>query len=401
MTLEGSSLIFIQSDWNSIINDVGAEAWVSCKYKDSPGIHGKIRTVSNLPSAPSVTISEGFSVENVSTSSITIKHRDSPYTTVFVAPHRTFSSVHKGSVVCLDINDECLAVSFSSKGSQLLVWDTRTEEVKLSLVGHVFGVYRCRFFPSGKVVLSCSSDMTLRIWCARTGQCPVVLKGHTMAVTDIAFISRGRNVLSTSKDGTVKLWHCGDAAFIANIAKVSSSINCCQVTDAPPFIDIGHRQEPDNEKEVETDDKLVIFGCEDGTLECVAIRTRKVIFSFQVESAVNCIALLGADQFVFGCQNGQLFLCNFKNIENRTMCHESNSCILALLPYKDIGFFVSRADGTVIFVPLNECFKRISLTGSNCDPVYDMASDGKYVFTCCRDGAVRLYIVENMLTNFF
>lgn len=60
-------------------------------------------------------------------------------------------------------------------------------------------MYKCRFFPSGKVVLSCGADMYLKIWCAKTGICPVTLSGHKMAVTDIEFVNRGKNVVSSSK----------------------------------------------------------------------------------------------------------------------------------------------------------------------------------------------------------
>lgn len=60
-------------------------------------------------------------------------------------------------------------------------------------------VYKCRFFPSGVVVLSCGADMVLKIWCANTARCPVTLKGHTAAVTDVCIVDRGMNVISVSK----------------------------------------------------------------------------------------------------------------------------------------------------------------------------------------------------------
>lgn len=145
----------------------------------------------------------------------------------------------------------------------------------------------------------------------------------------------------------------------------------------------------------------MIFGCEDGTVQCIAIASRKLIFNFCLESAVNSIALFGKEQFVVGCQNGQIIFYNFKNIENSKNHHESNSCVLSLLSFKDVGIFVSRADGTVLFLPVNGSSKRISLTGPNCDPIYDMAFNGKYIFTCCRDGVVRQYNIENVLNNYF
>ena len=56
----------------------------------------------------------------------------------------------------------------------------------------------CRFFPSGKVVLSGGADLRLKIWSAEDGSCPVTLKGHTggrkphyeLSETDYAVVMR-------------------------------------------------------------------------------------------------------------------------------------------------------------------------------------------------------------------
>ncbi|VDM71462.1 unnamed protein product [Strongylus vulgaris] len=73
-------------------------------------------------------------------------------------------------------------------------------------------VYKCRFFPSGLVVLSAGMDMSVKVWSVETGQCPRTFKGHTMAVTDIAIIGVGREVLSCSHDGSVIKWLCADGS---------------------------------------------------------------------------------------------------------------------------------------------------------------------------------------------
>ena len=45
----------------------------------------------------------------------------------------------------------------------------------------------CRFFPSGKVVLSGGADLRLKIWSTEDGSCPVTLKGHTGGLDSIVF----------------------------------------------------------------------------------------------------------------------------------------------------------------------------------------------------------------------
>lgn len=69
----------------------------------------------------------------------------------------------------------------------------------LNLQGHGGPAYKCRFFPSGVVVITAGADGSSRIWSAETGVNPVVLKGHTMAVTDLAIVEKGRNVLTVSR----------------------------------------------------------------------------------------------------------------------------------------------------------------------------------------------------------
>ena len=51
------------------------------------------------------------------------------------------------------------------------------------LQGHISDVNTCKFFPSGKVVLSGGADLRLKIWSAEDGSCPVTLKGHTGGIS--------------------------------------------------------------------------------------------------------------------------------------------------------------------------------------------------------------------------
>jgi proteasomal ATPase-associated factor 1 len=41
----------------------------------------------------------------------------------------------------------------------------------------------------------------------------------------------------------------------------------------------------------------------------------------------------------------------------------------------------------------------VQLTGPDCDPVYDISFDGTYVYTACRDAAVRKYDVLKIVSS--
>lgn len=77
---------------------------------------------------------------------------------------------------------------------------------KTALKGHVGDIRFAQFFPSNRVVLSTSSDLTCRIWDPFTGDNPRTLEGHKRAVLSAGVIGRGRTLLTAGADGSVRLW---------------------------------------------------------------------------------------------------------------------------------------------------------------------------------------------------
>lgn len=77
-----------------------------------------------------------------------------------------------------------------------------------------------RFFPSSKVLLSASSDLSLNIISADPSpdaSFPLLsvartLKGHKSAVTDTHIVGVGRTVYSCGKDGSIRLWDVAEAS---------------------------------------------------------------------------------------------------------------------------------------------------------------------------------------------
>lgn len=121
---------------------------------------------------------------------------------------------HLGEVTSCSISpDGAIIVSTSSDGT-LKVWDTHTGIEHLTLEGHTFGVTDCTFGPDGTFIVSASSDRTLRIWPLVLGSAgkamvdtaPFILQGHVGRVQGCAISPDGTFIASASEDCTLKIW---------------------------------------------------------------------------------------------------------------------------------------------------------------------------------------------------
>jgi len=59
---------------------------------------------------------------------------------------------------------------------------------------------------NGKLVVSASTDITVRVWDTQTGGSYGILKGHSDCVNAVVFSPDGKLVAPASYDRTVRLW---------------------------------------------------------------------------------------------------------------------------------------------------------------------------------------------------
>lgn len=155
----------------------------------------------------------------------------------------------------------------TASGSTLLktelvarIWDTETDDEPVVLRGHTGVITAARFSPSGKRVLTGSTDRTLRFWDAATGRemdltlkidsTPIAvdfdlerhravaglsdgdaivweiasgnvihrLRRHTEAVYDAKFNLDGSRIVTASRDGTARIWDPVEGRLLATLA---------------------------------------------------------------------------------------------------------------------------------------------------------------------------------------
>jgi len=285
-----------------------------------------------------------------------------------------------------------LGVSSDSVGN-LNVWETQSFSTRRSLDGHYGDVYSCKFFPSGLVVLSGGADMQLKIWSVETGECAQTMIGHLQAITDVGFVERGRNVLSCSKDGTSRLWDCGTGASLAKICPAGGQVNALALVDGSMVA-----SSSSGENEVGTENKLLALGCENGAVAGYSLGDKSKIFEIRCDSSVNACGFVDNNTLICGSEKGFIYAIDVRNASSFLHMIKEDRGIVWSLCAVGKGYWASFGDGSVCYRTLdpthNGGFSEKELSGSDCDPVYRVCSDGRNLYTCCRDAKIRKYSVE-------
>ncbi|XP_046847671.1 proteasomal ATPase-associated factor 1-like isoform X2 [Xenia sp. Carnegie-2017] len=381
----------IQHDWNDVLSS-SDKVWISCSKKGWPSVYGEVITKGNGKEKDLV-VTNGFEIKNFDKTSITVSYPKWNCSTKFVASSNTFKNIHLKSVRGLDISPGgSLGVS-SGDDKSLNLWQSSDGTVRRVLEGHVTDVTSCQFFPSGVVVLTGGSDMQLKIWSAEDGSCPVTLKGHRGGISDTAIIEKGRNVVSCSRDGSARLWDCGTATCLGVITECSSAINACAAATVNDSIgDLGVRDEPTNEKEVGSDGKLLLLAREDKILQGVGLHSRQKLFELSGSSAFNACCFMSERMAVAGTQDGCLHKYDLRYTSKPlSIVKMSGSSILSMTKFNETCL-VSTGDGSC-FLWTDEDAADVCLTGPDCDSVYKVRANGRYIYTACRDAKIRKYIL--------
>jgi len=106
-------------------------------------------------------------------------------------------------------------VAFSPDGTRLAtastdgtakIWDVRTGNLILTLVGHASAIIDIAYSPDGKKIATASGDATAKIWDAATGEELFTLTGHSAGLSSVAFSPDGKFLATGSGDNTAKIW---------------------------------------------------------------------------------------------------------------------------------------------------------------------------------------------------
>ncbi|KAI6227886.1 WD domain, G-beta repeat protein [Aphelenchoides besseyi] len=283
----------------------------------------------------------------------------------FISPFAEYDQIHKGPVNAIDTNKSGnLVVTSDLNSSTLTVWNSSSGEVLREMADHVLDVNCARFFPSGLVILSGGMDMSIRIWSVERGQSVRVLKGHTAPILDLEFVGNGSNFLSSAKDKTIKRWNCGSGECVTTIQVPRGSVSSLRLNE---------------------DESLLLGGSDESCLFIWDTQTKQLVAEVNVHEPCTSISTRNNVVYVGG-SNGAISVVDLRQKSLIRTIKVNRGRVHKVLALKS-GVLASFADGGVCFYSTTNSTpqSQFEWTGADCDPVYDFAVSGKYLFTACRD----------------
>jgi WD40 repeat protein len=170
--------------------------------------------------------------------------------------------------IALSPDGEVLACQNES-GARIDLLDLATGHRVAALDGHGDVVTSLAFSRDGRLLVSGSTDKSVRIWDVGTRKQLFALSGHEDAVTCVAISADGRTVASAGLDATVRLWDPSTGSVLATLVSHTDAVQ------ALAFAPGG---------------KILASGAKDSAVVLWSVATHKEIGSFDHKTMVHSLA---------------------------------------------------------------------------------------------------------------
>lgn len=157
---------------------------------------------------------------------------------------------HRDYVQALAYAKDREQVASAGLDKAIFLWDVNTltaltasnnTVTTSSITGSKDSIYSLAMNPSGTIIVSGSTENTLRIWDPRTCNKVAKLKGHTENVKALVVSEDGTQVVSGSSDGKIKLWSIGQQRCVQTISVHSEGVWALLMTENFSHIISGSR----------------------------------------------------------------------------------------------------------------------------------------------------------------
>lgn len=141
---------------------------------------------------------------------------------------------HREPITCVGIHPTYSICASGSEDASIRIWDYDSGSFERTLKGHIGPVTGVCFEPtSGKILASCSTDMTAKLWDTNNNYvCINTLRGHDHSISDVKFnLPISDTILTCSRDQTIRYWDTSSGYCQKTLANGHSEwIRCISVS---------------------------------------------------------------------------------------------------------------------------------------------------------------------------
>lgn len=164
---------------------------------------------------------------------------------------------HTDIVTTLSLSRDKLWLASGSLDRTVRIWNVETSidalcdtgnnalKCYLTLVGHDNRVCDIVFSGDGALVVSASTDSTVKIWSMETGDCLYTLSGHSSLVSSISISDKYHMIASASGDAAFRLWNLQNGTCIENVQWESGPVVICdfvEISSSKQYLLTAHAQ---------------------------------------------------------------------------------------------------------------------------------------------------------------
>ncbi|NEN95538.1 MAG: WD40 repeat domain-containing protein [Moorea sp. SIO3I7] len=260
-----------------------------------------------------------------------------------------------------------------------------------TLSGHGDSVNAVAVTPDGTMVISASSDHTVKVWDLNTGAEVLTLTGHTSPVNAVAVTPDGTRVISGASDNTVRVWSLATGKEIQRFNRHSLPVVALAVT-------------PDGKKVVSASianyESMKVWDLETAKEELTLIGHGDLVRTVVITSDNRVIS--GSDDGtikVWNLTNGKMLFRKIhgqKDFQGRV----NSEPVYAMAVSRDDKWLISagsshKATNIIIIWNLETRTKAFTLEDDN-NPIsaLDLTPDGKQVISASFDNTIKVWNIK-------
>ena len=188
-----------------------------------------------------------------------------------VEPKAVITSEHTGKITSLSFSSDGKKLAAASHDQSISIWSCYTHKLVKRLQScHKDWITACTYSNTAHgVLITGSTDCTLKVWDLDTEKEKATLKGHTSAVSSVAMLQDC--VVSGAVDGSVKVW-TRKGVEITTMYCHKQPVNACFLHVPGKTVDLSTSwadrddEEALTKPEMKLDEILVLTGSDDGTM---------------------------------------------------------------------------------------------------------------------------------------